>query len=66
MVRSQAGPSPIITAEENRRMDLIFGIGYDDDLEKAKNVLKDMVDADQRILTDPAPLSPLRNLGIVR
>ena len=43
------------SAEETRRMDMIFGIGYDDDLEKAKNVLKDMVDADERILPDPAP-----------
>jgi small conductance mechanosensitive channel len=51
------------TAEENRRMDLIFGIGYDDDLKKAKSVLKDMVDADQRILPDPAPLIAVNELG---
>ena len=51
------------TAEENRRMDLIFGIGYDDDLKKAKSVLKDMVDADHRILPDPAPLIAVNELG---
>jgi len=51
------------SAEETRRMDLIFGIGYDDDLEKAKNVLKDMVDADERILPDPAPFIGVTELG---
>jgi small conductance mechanosensitive channel len=51
------------SAEETRRMDLIFGIGYDDDLEKAKNVLKDMVSADERILPDPAPFIGVSELG---
>lgn len=51
------------SAEETRRMDLIFGIGYDDDLEKAKNVLKDMVDADKRILPDPAPFIGVSELA---
>ena len=51
------------SAQETRRMDLIFGIGYDDDLEKAKNVLKDMVGADERILPDPAPFIGVSELG---
>ena len=51
------------SAEETRRLDLVFGIGYDDDLEKAKNVLRDMVDADQRILRDPAPFIAVKELG---
>jgi len=51
------------SAEETRRMDLIFGIGYDDDLEKAKNVLKDMADADKRLLADPAPFIGVQGLG---
>jgi small conductance mechanosensitive channel len=51
------------SAEETRRMDLIFGIGYDDDLEKAKDVLKEMVDADSRILPDPAPFIGVTELG---
>jgi small conductance mechanosensitive channel len=51
------------SAEETRRMDMIFGIGYDDDLEKVKNVLKDMVDADGRILPDPAPFIGVTELG---
>lgn len=51
------------SAEETRRMDLVFGIGYDDDLEKAKNVLKDMTAADERILPDPAPFIGVTELG---
>lgn len=51
------------SAEETRRMDMIFGIGYDDDLEKAKNVLKEMADADERILADPAPFIGVNGLG---
>lgn len=51
------------SAEETRRMDLIFGIGYNDDLEKAKNVLKDMADADERILPDPTPFIGVSELG---
>ncbi len=51
------------STEETRRMDLVFGIGYDDDLEKAKNVLKEMADADTRLLTDPAPFIAVKELA---
>jgi small conductance mechanosensitive channel len=51
------------STEETRRMDMIFGIGYDDDLEKAKNVLKEMVEADERILPDPAPFVGVTELA---
>ena len=44
-----------ITAEPTRRIDLTIGIGYDDDITHAKKVLKSLVDADSRILKDPAP-----------
>ena len=36
-----------------RRVDMVFGIGYDDDLKKAKALLQKLVDEDQRILKDP-------------
>ncbi len=38
-----------------RRIDLVFGIGYDDDLKKAKQVLEEIVASDQRVLKEPAP-----------
>lgn len=51
------------STEETRRMDMVFGIGYDDDLEKAKNVLKEMADADKRLLTDPPPFIAVKELA---
>ncbi|MBW1841687.1 MAG: mechanosensitive ion channel [Deltaproteobacteria bacterium] len=43
------------TANPTRRVDLVAGIGYDDDIAKAKEVLVDLVKADPKILADPAP-----------
>lgn len=39
---------------ETRRVDMVFGIGYDDDLKKAKSLIQSILDADERILKDPA------------
>lgn len=44
------------SAQETRRLDLVFGIGYSDDLRKAKGILQQIADADERVLRDPAPL----------
>ncbi|MGB0662441.1 MAG: mechanosensitive ion channel family protein [Pontibacterium sp.] len=41
---------------ETRRVDLVFGIGYGDDLKKAKAVLQDIVEKDERVLKEPAPV----------
>jgi small conductance mechanosensitive channel len=38
-----------------RRVDLTMGIGYDDDIDKARQVMTDIMAADDRILKDPAP-----------
>ena len=43
-----------INVEETRRIDLLIGIGYDDDIRLAKEVLDGLVKADSRILADPA------------
>lgn len=40
--------------KEERRVDFVFGIGYDDDLKLAKATLQEIIDADRRILKDPA------------
>ena len=52
-----------ITANPIRRIDLVAGIGYDDDILQAKTVLKDIVDADERILQDPAPTIAVSDLA---
>lgn len=41
-----------INVNGTRRVDLVFGIGYNDDIAKAKALLKSIVDADDRILKD--------------
>lgn len=41
------------SAHDTRRVDLVFGIGYSDDIDKAKAVLNDIIQADERILKDP-------------
>jgi small conductance mechanosensitive channel len=38
-----------------RRVDLVAGIGYGDDIDKAKSVLEGIIAADDRILKDPEP-----------
>ncbi|NDV18022.1 mechanosensitive ion channel [Pseudodesulfovibrio sp. JC047] len=44
-----------VTANPTRRVDMIFGIGYSDDVLKAKTILKRILDEDPRVLDDPAP-----------
>lgn len=44
-----------VTANDTRRVDLVMGIGYDDDLLKAKKLLEKIISEDPRILKDPAP-----------
>ena len=41
------------STEENRRLDQVYGIGYGDDLAKAKSVLKKIIEAESRIMKDP-------------
>ncbi len=45
------------------RVDLTFGIGYGDDLQKAKRILEELVAADERIASDPAPVVAVSELG---
>ena len=40
---------------DTRRVDMVFGIGYDDDLLKAKEILNRILSEDERIFADPAP-----------
>jgi small conductance mechanosensitive channel len=51
------------SAKEMRRIDLVFGIGYGDDIRKAKQVLQQILAADERILKDPAPTIGVLELG---
>lgn len=48
---------------DRRRMDLVIGISYDDDIGKAMDVLARLMQADDRALKDPAPAVMVSNLG---
>ncbi len=43
------------TVKGTRRVDMVFGIGYGDDIDKAKSTIKEVLSKDDRILKDPAP-----------
>ncbi|WP_415904007.1 mechanosensitive ion channel family protein [Neptuniibacter sp. QD48_55] len=51
------------SARDTRRVDMVFGIGYDDDLRKAKEILNEIIAADERILKDPAPVVAVSELA---
>ena len=46
-----------------RRVDLVFGIGYDDDLKLAKKTLEEIGLNDERVLAEPAPFVAVGELG---
>lgn len=52
-----------ISAKDTKRLDLTFGIGYDDDLKLAKKVLEEISVSDDRVLKDPAPYIAVSELG---
>ena len=52
-----------LSAYETRRCDMSFGIGYGDDIDKAKAVCKRLIEEDERALKDPAPLIVVGALG---
>jgi small conductance mechanosensitive channel len=51
------------SAKETRRIDLVFGIGYGDDIAKAKRIIEDIMREDGRILDDPAPAIAMAELA---
>ena len=57
VVPNSAIMSSIITnysANDTRRVDLTVGVSYDDDLDKVRATLEDLIAADERILEEPA------------
>lgn len=48
---------------KERRVDHVFGIGYDDDLKLAKETLMEIIKADERVLEEPAPLVAVNELA---
>ena len=42
------------SANDTRRVDLVIGVGYTDDLDKVRTTLEELVTADERVLNEPA------------
>ena len=51
------------SVKKNRRVDHVFGIGYNDDLKLAKDTLMQIMIDDDRVLADPAPFVAVSELG---
>jgi len=51
------------SAMDTRRIDLVFGIGYGDDIRKAKETLVKILADDSRVLKDPAPTVAVSELA---
>lgn len=49
--------------KKTRRVDMVFGIGYDDDIDKARSVLEAVLAEDDRVLKDPPPVIRVGELG---
>lgn len=48
---------------DTRRCDMTFGISYSDDIDKARAVIKQLLDEDERVLPEPAPRISVGSLG---
>ena len=52
-----------VTHQTERRVDMMFGIGYSDDIAKAESVLVDILSGHEKVLEDPEPVVRLHELG---
>lgn len=57
------GPMTNFSTEAKRRVDFVFGIGYGDDVDVARKVLKKLIAADERIHKDPEPFVAVSELA---
>jgi len=51
------------SAKPTRRIDMVFGIGYNDDIRKARDIMQGIIDADERILKEPETLIAVAELA---
>jgi small conductance mechanosensitive channel len=52
-----------MTAQLTRRVDLVFGISYQDDIEKAERIFHEVVSEQDAVLSTPEPLIKVNELG---
>lgn len=51
------------SAKDTRRVDLTVGVGYGDDIDKVREVLSGIIAADDRIMSEPAPMIAVAELA---
>ena len=51
------------SANDTRRIDLVMGVGYDDDLQIANDTMLRVLNAEDRVLDEPAPVVAVSELG---
>lgn len=51
------------STEQTRRVDWVFGIGYEDEFKNAKAILRRILAEDERVFTDPEPFVVVGELG---
>ena len=52
-----------VTAQKTRRVDMVFGISYTDDIPKAETIFKEILDSHGKVLKDPEPIVRLHELA---
>ena len=51
------------TGTSKRRVDMMFGIGYEDDIDKARQIMEDILTSHALVLKDPEPVVRLHELA---
>jgi len=51
------------SASDTRRVDMVFGIGYEDDIDKAKEIMERIVSEHDMVLAEPAPVVQMHELA---
>ena len=51
------------SAKGTRRVDMVFGIGYSDDIDSARDLILEIVSGDERVHKDPAPMVAVSELA---
>ena len=52
-----------VTGTSKRRVDMVFGIGYSDDIAKAQKILEEILANHEAVLKDPEPVVRVHELG---
>jgi len=52
-----------LNEQRHRRVDLVFGVSYSDDIPKVERILSEIIDAHEKVLDDPEPMIKLHELA---